>query len=382
MAEHVLLEHFLRMTEATDHGVVCFGPTAVISNRTATRLLRGLDPISLCDRVAGEPARLGTLRLHRSAGRDIVVDCRSLELPGEQPGRMLLLRVAEPADSASPAGPTRPGLVGSSASWEETSQRVFDLAATEGHVLVTGERGVGKLRAALAIVSVRGLTPVIFDTSGVGALGTDVWLENVAASLHELAERSALIVARVERLEPEALESLVELLDRRPVPSLATAVRPERRGSAGDPLDCVGLFAGRLHIPALRHRPEDVELLARHFDARHGMGRLVWTAEALQVMQHYLWPGNLKELEQVVKDLLLRLPPTAEVHADVLPDDLRRSVRRGPLTRLGEAEVDVMLAALAEANGNKDLAAHLIGIHRATLYRKLQNYGLDWTPDT
>jgi transcriptional regulator of acetoin/glycerol metabolism len=40
-----------------------------------------------------------------------------------------------------------------------------------------------------------------------------------------------------------------------------------------------------------------------------------------------------------------------------------------------------MLAALTEAHGNKDLAAQLIGIHRATLYRKLQNYGVDWSPD-
>jgi transcriptional regulator with AAA-type ATPase domain len=224
------------------------------------------------------------------------------------------------------------------------------------------------------------MKPVIFDASDAGALGTSVWLESLAASLHELPDTSMLIVARVERLEPEALEPLVELIDGRSVPSLATAVRPERRGSGRDPLDSLGLFAGRLHIPPLRHRPEDVETLARHFDALHGTSRLVWTTEALQVMEHYLWPGNLKELEQVVKDVLLRLPPAAEVHADVLPADLCRSMRRGPLSRLEEAEVDVMLAALAEANGNKDLAAHLVGIHRATLYRKLQNYGLDWTP--
>jgi transcriptional regulator of acetoin/glycerol metabolism len=295
---------------------------------------------------------------------------------------MLLLRMAEPGESVSPVAPTLPGLVGSSPIWEEISRQVFDLAATDGHVLVAGERGVGKLRAALAVVAVRGLKPVIFDAVGADALGTSVWLENVAASVQELADTSMLIVARVERLEPEVVESLVELIEGRSVPSLATAVRPERRGSARDLLDSVGLFAGRLHIPPLRHRPEDVEALASHFDARHGTGRLTWTTEALQVMEHYLWPGNLKELEQVVRDLLLRLPPTAEVDADVLPVDLFRSVRRGPLSRLEEAEVDVMLAALAEANGNKDLAAHLIGIHRATLYRKLQNYGLDWTPDS
>jgi transcriptional regulator of acetoin/glycerol metabolism len=93
-------------------------------------------------------------------------------------------------------------------------------------------------------------------------------------------------------------------------------------------------------------------------------------------LEGYLWPGNVRELEHTVRSLLARLRPQAVVQPEDLPEDLRNRVRRRPLTRLEEAEVDVMLAALTEAHGNKELAAQLIGIHRATLYRKLQNYGV------
>lgn len=274
-----------------------------------------------------------------------------------------------------------PGLVGSSADWLEISQKVADLAATEGHVLVTGERGVGKRHVALAIAGARCLTPVVVDAAAAADAGGARWLEGVGEAFTELAEGSVLVVVRLERLEAAVLDELAKLLESRPSPSLATAVRPDPRAMARHPLDALTVFAGRVHIPPLRHRPDDVGPLARHFAARHGRGGLEWTAEALEMMERYLWPGNARELEHTVQGLLGRLAPTAVVQADDLPADLLQRVRRRPLTRLEEAEVDVMLAALAEAGGNKDLAAHLIGIHRATLYRKLQNYGLDWPPD-
>ena len=278
------------------------------------------------------------------------------------------------------SGPA-PGLVGSSADWLEISQKVADVATAGGHVLITGERGVGKTHVALALAGARGLTPVVIDAAAASATSVAQWLEGVARTLDELSDRSVMVVVRLERLDAAGREELADVLGTGPVPSLATAVRPDPRTTARHPLDALTVFAGRVHIPALRHRPDDVGPLARHFDARHGVGQLVWTAEALEVMERYLWPGNARELERTVQGLLAQLSPSAVVTPDHLPDELLQRVRRGPLTRLEEAEVDVMLAALAEAEGNKDLAAHLIGIHRATLYRKLQSYGLDWPPE-
>lgn len=279
-----------------------------------------------------------------------------------------------------PASEPAPGLVGSSADWLEVTQKIADLASRDGHVLVTGERGVGKRHVALAIAAGRSLAPAVIDTIDAGNGGAARWLERVDGALSGPAASTVVVIVGLERLDAAVVEELAKAIESGAVPCIATAVRPDPRAMARHPLDGLAVFSGRIYIPALRHRPDDIAPLAHHFDTRYGAGRLVWSAEALELMEHYLWPGNAKELEHTVQGLLGRLSATAVVQPDDLQDLVRR-VRRRPLTRLDDAEVDVILAALAEANGNKDLAAHLIGIHRATLYRKLQNYGLDWPPD-
>jgi hypothetical protein len=385
VVEYLLLEQFLRARDSSDHGVVCFGADTLISNRAGMRLLAGLNLVPLWDRVTTAGPLPATLQLAGADGGGVVAECRDLDLPGDEAGGLLLLRasaLAGPSKPPSLPDGGRSGLVGSSAGWRHVEHKVAALGLSDGHGLITGERGAGKLHVALAVVAVRGRVPAILDTGESGALGVTGWLEHVAALLGQLSDDSMVVVVRLERLEPEAVEPLVDLLDRCPVPSLATAVGSDRSGRPGDGLDADGFFSDRIHLPALRHRRPDVSPLARHFDFRHGTGGLVWTPETLEIMGQYLWPGNVKELEQVVEDLVRRLGPQAEVHPEVLPEELLRSVRRRPLTRLEEAEVDVILGALAEASGNKDGAAHLIGIHRATLYRKLQNYGLDVTLDT
>jgi DNA-binding NtrC family response regulator len=277
-------------------------------------------------------------------------------------------------------GPELPALVGASISWDEVTGKIADLAVTSQYVLITGERGVGKLHVASTIGAVLGLSTVVFDTGEAGVLGATKWLQKLDAALAELDD-ALVVLTRIERLEPEALDALADHVSGRLQRIVATAVSLERRRSGQDRFGSLRLFTDRVHVPALRHRPKDIVPLARHFDRRDGAGQLVWTAEALEEMERYLWPGNVKELEHVVRDLIA-LSPTTEVHTDLLPEELRRNVRRRPQTRLEEAEVDVMLEALAEADGNKEVAAHLIGIHRATLYRKLQNYGLDVAPDS
>jgi sigma-54 dependent transcriptional regulator, acetoin dehydrogenase operon transcriptional activator AcoR len=260
------------------------------------------------------------------------------------------------------------------------SQQVADMVTAQSHVLITGERGVGKRHAALAIAAARHSLPTIVDAADAAEPGAERWLEQVSLTLGELSEGCVVVVAHLERLDPAVLGDLMAVLDTGKGPSLAIAVRPDPTALRNPP-DALNVFGYRVHIPALRHRAGDVGPLARHFDARHGAGGLTWSAEVLEVMEGYLWPGNVRQLEQTVQDLLARLRQQAVVQPEDLPEDLRQRVRRGPLTRLEEAEVDVMLAALTEAHGNKELAAHLIGIHRATLYRKLQNYGVDWPSD-
>lgn len=268
----------------------------------------------------------------------------------------------------------------STTGWWENSHTVADLATTASHVLIAGERGVGKRHLALAVAAARSLTPVVVNTADATEVGAAVWVERLREALVGMADSAVPVLVGLERLAAAVLDDVGTMIAAQAAPTVATAVRPGERVVARHPLDALGAFGLRVHIPALRHRPDDVGPLARHFDLRHGAGELTWSPEVLQVFERYVWPGNVRELEHTVQSLLERLGSAAVVEVDHLPEDLIRRVRRRPSTRLEHAEVDVMLAALTEANGNKDLAAHLIGIHRATLYRKLQNYGLDGPP--
>jgi transcriptional regulator of acetoin/glycerol metabolism len=384
VVERLLLEHFLQASKASRHGVVSLSSETVITNGTAARLLAGIDPVTLWEEVARalrDGGTSATVHLQSPEGRTLVAECKGLEMAGEAYGGLLLVRASERAELPERRRRVREqrlaGLVGVSSSWKELDHEAAQLAATDEHILITGERGVGKLAVARAIAALRGCDPVVVEAVDADVLGPAVWLKVVSRALDEAPAGSVLIVTHLERLAADTREALAGLLDGHPGGSLATAVWADAARSETWSLDPAGVFTGRVHVPALRHRPEDLAVLARHFDSRHGSGRLVWASNALQLMQRYFWPGNARELEQLVKGLLTRLSPTAEITPAQLPEELRRTAVRRPLSRLEQAEVDVILSALTEANGNKEVAAQLIGMHRATLYRKIAGYGLD-----
>jgi DNA-binding NtrC family response regulator len=141
-----------------------------------------------------------------------------------------------------------------------------------------------------------------------------------------------------------------------------------------------------LHIPPLSQRREDIPLLAQHFLDRAApvMGKPVRgiSEEALALLKAYDFPGNVRELENIIeRGVALCLGDTLE--AAHLPDDLRdlsiRAFRRrdGKVIPLEEQERDYILWVLEEAHGNQTLAAQMLGIDRVSLWRKLKKYGED-----
>lgn len=385
VVERLLLEHFLQASKGSRHGIVSLSSETVITNGVAARLLAGIDTVTLWEEVARALRQGGssaTLQLESPDGRTLVAECQGLEMAGgDAYGGLLLVRPEDRPELPERRRRTRElrlsGLVGVSSPWRALDHEAAELAATDEHILITGERGVGKLAVARAIAALRGAQPVVIEAVDADVLAATDWLREVSRTLDGLAESAALIVTHLERLGAETLDALAGLLDALSVPTLATAVCADANRAEAWAFDPAGLFTGRLHLPALRHRLEDLAPLARHFDGRNGSGRLVWSTNALQIMQRYFWPGNAREVEHLVKGLLSRLSPTAEITANHLPEEMRRTAVRRPLSRLEQAEVDVILSALSEANGNKEVAAQLIGMHRATLYRKIAGYGLD-----
>jgi DNA-binding NtrC family response regulator len=141
-----------------------------------------------------------------------------------------------------------------------------------------------------------------------------------------------------------------------------------------------------LHIPPLSQRREDIPLLAQHFLERSApvMGKPVRTLsdEALALLKAYDFPGNVRELENIIeRGVALCQGDTLETAH--LPDDLRdlsiRAFRRrdGKVIPLEDQERDYILWVLDEAHGNQTLAAQMLGIDRVSLWRKLKRYNQD-----
>ncbi len=138
----------------------------------------------------------------------------------------------------------------------------------------------------------------------------------------------------------------------------------------------------RLELPALRERAEDIPLLAEHFVDRLNrlQGRQVsgLTDDALAVLARHRFPGNVRELENVIERAFV-MCGRGPIAVDHLPDELLAAVPSAVQPTgsvLDRAEAEALEAALRRHRGNRAAVAKELGIHRATLYRKMREHSL------
>lgn len=147
-----------------------------------------------------------------------------------------------------------------------------------------------------------------------------------------------------------------------------------------------------IQLPPLRERPTDIPLLAEHFlkKYREEIGKPVrgFSAQAMDLLQTYHWPGNIRELENAIERAVVLarsewiepedLPPTVRgMAAAIAPVSRSSSPPQGSLkAALQDPERRLILAALEANNWNKQRAARALGINRATLYKKMKRLGL------
>jgi DNA-binding NtrC family response regulator len=125
-----------------------------------------------------------------------------------------------------------------------------------------------------------------------------------------------------------------------------------------------------LSLPALRDRPGDVALLARHFLDLAGSGKML-SAKAVEALERYSWPGNVRELQMVVqRAILLSAKQTLEPEDLPLQAPRRRHRMRTDLT-LAELELEYIRSVLDRFGGHRAKAARALGIDPKTLYNKL-----------
>ena len=148
-----------------------------------------------------------------------------------------------------------------------------------------------------------------------------------------------------------------------------------------------------MRVPPLRERPGDIPLLAAHLLDRFSREQQMpytYSDDALRLMMEYDWPGNVRELEHAIERActfstgpvvhLADLPSQLQEHrfhqragADAVPFPLNATDNVVPITEL---ERQAIVKTLRQLNGDKLLAAKLLGIGKTTLYRKLKEYGL------
>ena len=162
--------------------------------------------------------------------------------------------------------------------------------------------------------------------------------------------------------------------------NLSKMVKEETfRGDLFFRLNVIGLT-----LPPLRERKEDIPLLVEHFifqlAARRGKSIQGMTSEAMKLLFEHDYPGNVRELRNIVEHGVV-LCRHALIGPKDLPESLLAAAKKtaaGPVEPGGElSERELILNALEHADYNRQKAARLLGIHKTTLYRRLNRLGIE-----
>ena len=302
-------------------------------------------------------------------------------------------------------------IVGRSAPIQRVVRLVQQVAPTDVTVLIEGETGTGKELVARAIhhesarrkgpfvaVNCAGLseelaasqlfghrrgafTGAVADSIGMfeAARSGTLFLDEIGdlplriqtTLLRVLEERT---VMRIGETQPRPVDVRIVVAANR---DLATEVEAGR--FRADLL--YRIRVGRIHLPPLRERRVDLPLLVRHIlsEQRAITGRHVEAVndEAMQALLAYEWPGNVRELKNTLGYAVIHCAGTAIELEDLPPEVLEHATPVIAPSYLPGDERERIVAALARAGGERKAAAALLGVSRATLYRRMAHYGIE-----
>lgn len=383
---------FATYLAATKHGEDCIlavGQDLTILSSRTERHFDAVDRAALLARsedVAGV-TEASTLLADLPSGHTARMDYQPVFAgPGLAGGVFRIQRTA-PQDRhtiASRALVTFPGVVGSSAIWQQAC-RAVDRSHRRGEWLILeGEAGVGKLSLIRGVHQLRNPgTPFrIVDASQMK--DADVWLDSVAEALR--GDGGTLVLRRVNLLPPEVVSELATLL-LESSPALDSSERlwvtmtmsADVRNPEVD-AQLLPHFPHTIEVPPLRRHMEDLHSLVPQLLGRiQREDTLTVSASAMDQLMRLPWRGNIDYLRRVLT-VITRLRRAGIVTIDDLPAECR-SVRHRQFTQMEALERDAVVRALVSHHGNKDKAAHDLGVSRSTIYRKIREFGIVWMPE-
>ena len=268
-----------------------------------------------------------------------------------------------------------PGLVGSGAAWRRAC-RAAETSYERGEWLaLEGEHGVGKLALVRAVHQRRSPAAPCHVLDAADAAHDHDWLTGVRA---ELADGSGMLVLRhVHLLNARQVRTLAGALQeaRDAAGDLRVAVTLDRAAARADLSGLLRLFPGSVAVPPLRHHTEDLRDLVPFFLGKLSQqGRVSCSPAAMQLLLRHTWPGNAAQLWQVLKQVVQRRRV-----GQIMPEDLPPecwTVSRRVLSPLESIERDAIVQSLLDHSGNKIRAARALGMSRATIYRRIREYGI------
>lgn len=201
--------------------------------------------------------------------------------------------------------------------------------------------------------------------------------------LDEIGEMSAGLQAKLLRVLQE--KEVDRVGGKRPIPVNIRVIATTNRELYKESLEgrfredlYYRLSVFPLHVPPLRERPEDIHLLSEYFLKKfsdiHGKGLKGFTGEAMDFLERMQWRGNIRELENTIQRAVL-LSRGDVIGTDDFMLDEGFSPAINPNRRIKEMEKDLILKTLKDVNGNKNMAAKMLGVSVRTIRNKLNEYG-------
>lgn len=311
----------------------------------------------------------------------------------------------------------RSHIIGKSQGLTEVLNTVARIARTNASVLITGESGTGKELIAEAIhinsqrvkqpfvkVNLGGISQSLFESEMFGhkkGAFTDATTDRVGR--FELANKGTIFLDEIGDLDPSCQVKLLRVLqdqtfevlgDSRPRKTdirVVSATNADLRKMVSERTFREDLFYRinliTVKLPSLRERREDIPLLARHFADRqaeiNGLLRTEFSADALNFLSRLPYPGNIRELKNLVeRTILVSGKPTLDA-SDFDAQYLRHDepVKASDSSSLAgmtldEIERQTILQALDRHKGNLSQVAMTLGISRAALYRRLEKFNI------